>query len=193
MSASCTREKRVFRLIAHYLANTGRFDFPGFLHLTFSAILPAAIVQPSFFSSFLSPPLFPLSYPCRANISGTIVAVEMLLASDIVLPSACLYNLENAIFPRTDISTPPLSSHVHTEGASVDGGGWRIPPRVPAGRFRSFIEKSVEKGRALVDIVVSCETLEGRKKIRARWRTRGGGHLPISSPEKRSPVSRRAR
>lgn len=156
---------QVFRLIACYLANTGRFDFPGFL--TFSAIFPAAIVQSSFFSSPSLPRSFPFCTRVARISSVSIVAVKCFSPwKDIVLPSACLYNLGNAIFPRTDISTPPLSSHVHTEGALVDGGRV-VDPSAPAPcRFRSFIEKSVEKGRTLVDIVVFCGTLEGRKKIR---------------------------
>lgn len=112
---------RVFRLIAHYLANTGRFDFHGFLHS------PRFSPQPSFGLPFSRPSSLPHSFPFCTRVarisSGTIVAVKCFSPwKDIVLLSACLYNLGNAIFPRTDISTPPLSSHVHTKGAPVDGG-----------------------------------------------------------------------
>lgn len=59
------------------------------------------------------------------------------------------------------------------------------PGRAPAGRFRSFIEKSV--GKALVDVVVvvSCGTSEGRKKTRQDGALEGErrgetGHRAIS-------------
>lgn len=45
----------------------------------------------------------------------------------------------------------------------------------PAGRFRSFIEKSVEKRKALVDVVVSCGTLESWKKIQQDGTLEGSG------------------
>lgn len=69
----------------------------------------------------------------------------MLLASDTVLPPACLYNPGNAIFPRRRRRHPFLRTYDRGdrgESASVDGDGGGSH-HAPAGRFRSFIEKSV--------------------------------------------------
>jgi len=184
---------RVFRLIAHYLANTGRFYFPGFLHS------PRFSPQPSFSLPFSRPSSLPHSFPFCTRVarisSGTIVAVKCFSPwKDIVLLSACLYNLGNAIFPRTDISTPPLSSHVHTKGAPVDGGrvvdpsvrscSWSFP------EFYRRIRRERENSRGHRRLL---RNVGGSEKDPTRWRIRGEGHLPISSPEKRSPLSRRVR
>lgn len=110
-----------------------------------------------------------------ARISpGTIAAVEMLLASDTrsFPASACLYNPENAIFPREPPSSPPRARNTRTRegvGASMATSVDPCTPagRVPAGRFRSFIEKSVGKRKALVT-TSSSSSLAGRWRVGKR-------------------------
>jgi len=99
----------------------------------------------------------------------------MLLASDTVLPPACLYNPGNAIFPYRRRRHPFLRTvRDRGEGASVDGDG--------SGSHRALLpvvsgalsKNPSEKRKALV-VVVSCGTSEGWKKTPARWRIRDGG------------------
>jgi len=132
----------------------------------------------------------------------------MLLASDIVLPPACLYNPGNAIFPRRrrrHLFLRTYAIEAIGEGASVYGDG-SGSHHAATGRFRSFIEKSVGKPgssrrrrRLLRDVGGSeKDPSEMARKIemeskRERTKGEGGDHLAISFPEKRSPLSRRAR